>query len=336
LGLGEVGAGPRAGGRLYVRDVLPTLIAHEIGHNFGLGHSSGRQCDRAVDTGSCRTAAYRDYYDVMGASWRQVGTLNAPQEARLGVLPRAQLRTVAATDRGGSVTLAPLSGRSGIRAVELTAAHSTRYWLEYRSASGQDAWLGDRSADWLGLQTGVLLHRSGALPDTSLLLDGTPSAAARWDVDLDVALPLRTPVHLAGGFTVTVSAVSSRGARVTVTTAAPARAAAPAQASTAEASGALPGGNCASRGDCADRRTGGAAVPAAPHRVERGTPDTVAAAPSATAATAAPARRAPAQAAPMALAALRTPTVVTALTAGGCAVLLLGGVLALRRGARRR
>jgi hypothetical protein len=272
----------------------------------------------------------------MGASWKQVGTLNAPQEVRLGVLPRAHLRTVPATDRGGSVTLAPLSGRSGIRAVELTGPHGIRYWLEYRSASGQDAWLGDRAADWPGLQAGVLLHRSGALPDTSLLLDGTPSPAARWDDDVDVALPLRAPVHLADGFTVTVAAVSAGGARVTVTTAAPARAAAPAQASHADVSGALPGGNCGSRGDCADRRTGGAASTAAPHRLERVPPETVEAAPASTAATAAPATRAPAQAAPMALASLRTPTVFTALGACGCAVLLLGGVVALRHGARRR
>jgi hypothetical protein len=332
FGLGEVGAGPHAGGRLYVRDVLPTLIAHELGHNFGLGHSSGRQCDEAVDTGHCRTAAYRDYYDVMGASWRHVGTLNAPQEARLGVLPRAQLRTVAGTDRGGAVTLAPLSGRTGIRAVELSAAQGPRYWLEYRSASGQDAWLGDRSSDWLGLQAGVLLHRSGALPDTSLLLDGTPSSAAGWDDDVAVALPVGAPVRLADGFTVTVRAVSARGARIAVTTAAPAAAPSPSPAASPKASGALPGGGCARATGCADRRTGGPAAKAPTPRPERVPPAAVAGAPAATAD-----RAGAAAAAPMALAALRTPTVVAAVTAFGGGVLLLGGVLVLRvRGARRR
>ena len=75
---------------------------------------------------------------------------------------------------------------------ELTAADGTDYWLEYRSATGQDAWLGT-PADRLGLQPGVLLHRSGSLPDTSLLLDGTPSAAAGWRADLQDALPVGDP-----------------------------------------------------------------------------------------------------------------------------------------------
>src|SRR6185312_13129703 len=51
-GLAQVGSGPGSGGRLYVRDTITSVIAHELGHNFRLGHSSGRQCNNAVETGT--------------------------------------------------------------------------------------------------------------------------------------------------------------------------------------------------------------------------------------------------------------------------------------------
>lgn len=263
--LAEVGSSRTSGGRLYVRDAVPSVIAHEFGHNFGLAHSSGEQCDGAVDAGSCRTVGYRDFYDVMGASWAETGSLNVVQAAALGVLPDAHIRTVSVRGEAGSVLLAPVSGRVGVRALRLTDASGVDYWLEYRPAEGRDAWLGT-TANRFALDTGVLLRRAGTFPDTSVLLDGTPSRAAGWDADLQAALSVGTPVALAGGqFFLKVDAITADGAAVSVLPNPPAAARAASAPGTAPAPGAVLPGEHEDAGAAADAPSAGpssAEVPA--------------------------------------------------------------------------
>lgn len=219
-GLGTVGAALGDGGLSYVTLTRTSVVAHEFGHNLGLGHASGLQCDGTVDSGTCSTAEYRDLYDVMGLSWGQVGSLSTAHAAHLGLLPETEVGGLSSLDGATTFTLSPVAeapAQGALRTVRLTSVDGTRYWLEFRQAGGQDAWLGD-TRNVYGLQQGVVLRRSADGRDTSLLYDGSPSRQADWGGDLSVALPVGVPRPFANGeFTVTVQGTSTTAATVLVT-----------------------------------------------------------------------------------------------------------------------
>ncbi|MGY1748095.1 hypothetical protein [Modestobacter sp. SYSU DS0511] len=221
-GLGTVGTGPGSGGLSYVRATATSLIAHEFGHNIGLGHASARQCDAVIEGSTCRMLEYSDYYDVMGVSWEQVGSLNAPHAALLGALPADQWAGLSAAETGGSYTLAPYGDRAGLRALRLTGLDGSVYWLENRTATGADAWL-TTSANWPGMEPGLLLRRAVAGSDTSLLLDGSPSPATGWGADAAFPFdPAQSGPHLiAGTFSLTVTGSTAAGVTVQVSTSSP-------------------------------------------------------------------------------------------------------------------
>ncbi len=218
-GLGTIGSGIGDGGLLYVQDPQTSVIAHELGHNFGLGHASALQCNASPETAPCRTVEYWDLYDVMGVSWGPVGSLNAPHSARLGLLPVSAVRRLSPHEPGATHLLSPVGSRDGVRALALDVDGAT-YWIEYRAAVGRDQWLSDPRVGALGVVPGVTVRRDGpGVPgDTSLLLDGTPVPQAEWHPDGATVLPPRSVWRFDGDVTVAVAGSSPSGAMVTVQT----------------------------------------------------------------------------------------------------------------------
>lgn len=220
-GIGEQSGGWGNGGSSWVRDSTTSLLAHELGHNFGLRHSDEVVCDGTILSGNnCYQYSQGDNYDVMGSSWDQLGSLSAPQAFSLGVLPYDEIASAGFTDHATKdFTLTAIALQTGTQTIRLSNHAGDQFWLEYRGAVGQDAWLADPARNFAGLDQGVILHVS-APPggdDTDALLDATPSPQSGWDADYQTAITPGHSVWLSGlNYYITVKAASPTQASIRI------------------------------------------------------------------------------------------------------------------------
>jgi hypothetical protein len=202
-GLGQVG-----GSLLWDNGVqLTDVSAHELGHNFGLGHANTATCtdagQRVTLSSSCVVDPYRDSADVMGfARYEATGNLNS---AMADWLQLARTTTAAPGERT-SVTVAPLSQVDRVRAVRVRVPTGWVY-ADYRPATGRDV----RMPGWAGVQLHLLLD--GTYPQ-SQLLDARPGGVAFSAVSLPLGVPWTVP---GADLAITVTSISASGARLELT-----------------------------------------------------------------------------------------------------------------------
>jgi hypothetical protein len=148
-------------GVTFVRSVLLNgiisrrVIAHELGHSFGLPHANATDCRR--HSVGCDALEYGDPYDTMGSG---VGDFSAKAKFDLGWIKR-----VGRPAAKGVYTLAPLELPSTRPQVFVVTTATDQYWLENRSKPA----LSEAGAEVAG--PGVILHLS-ASPD----IHGGPSS----------------------------------------------------------------------------------------------------------------------------------------------------------------
>jgi hypothetical protein len=143
VGVGIVGSSLHYGGA--VRQIIgggadTSTLAHEVGHNFGLGHSNLQYCTGTT----CSSYEYWDIYDVMGLgiSGRDVLTpLNTTTASRLGFLPADSTESYSLASGSMKQTLSlsvtRLSATSGVRLLKITDPRTKQvFYIELRDGLG--------------------------------------------------------------------------------------------------------------------------------------------------------------------------------------------------------
>lgn len=195
------------------------LVAHELGHNFGLSHSQALECGTAAYGTDCTVKTYGDVADAMGSG----GTahFNAAQKETLGWLGAAGQPAITGVTASGRYTIAPMAGAgSGTKALRIPrgidpdTGRMNHYYVEYRQPVGFDASL----AQVGNLTNGVLVH-TGGIDQTPLLLDMTPGsiATSTFDDAGDGALAVgRRYADASAGISITLVSHDASGATVDV------------------------------------------------------------------------------------------------------------------------
>lgn len=227
--------GKAAGADIYINylssgGIIESVIAHELGHTFGLDHANyirctdklGNQVSIYLNKGdTCVSWEYGDRYDTMGNS--SYFGFSAVQRSKVGWLPTTDTQRITTA---GTYSLVPLEWASGTRQLEVVPpkAGKTQPWslcLEVRQSYGWDQFNenGQYGNPWATRGIHIRQHQSCLTSDQqgwfgggTRLIDANPTGDNQL---LDTPLPLGQ-TFIAEGVTIKLLSVGPNGASVEI------------------------------------------------------------------------------------------------------------------------